>query len=309
MEDTSVRTIDRLVEVLNCFTRDRISWSLSELSLHLGLPKSTLHRFLVGLERHSIMRRDENGRWLLGHRLFIWGSLAVESTGLRQVATPVMRELAQRTGETVLLTEYCDGTVICTEKIETTHSVRLAMHVGTVRAPHAGASSKVLMAYLPSDEVAKVIRENGLPRLCERTITDPDILQEELRQIRERGYAESYEETDRGAWGIATPIRDWRGEVVAGLGIAGPTIRYSKHQMQTYVQLCREAADRISAVLGYRPDASGEGTAGKLPPGRSERRRPARAAAPALQEAAPLALTLPPVPDADRARAPHNNHH
>ncbi len=255
MEDTSVKTVDRLVEILDSFTRDRPGWSLSELSLHLGLPKSTLHRFLVGLERHGIMRRDENGRWLLGYRLFIWGSLAVESTGLRQVAAPIMRELAERTGETVILTEYRNGDVICTEKIETTHSVRLAMHVGAVRAPHAGASSKVLMAYLPPAEVAKIIQERGLPRLCERTITDPRILQEELRQIRTRGYAESYEETDRGAWGIATPIRDWRGEVVAGLGIAGPTVRYSKQQMQEYVRFCREAAERISALLGYRPAA------------------------------------------------------
>ncbi len=309
MEDTSVKTVDRLVEVLDCFTRDRTSWSLAELSLHLKLPKSTLHRFLVGLERHGIMRRDENGRWLLGYRLFIWGSLAVESTGLRQVATPVMRELAQRTGETVLLTEYRDGAVICTEKIETTHSVRLAMHVGAIRAPHAGASSKILMAYLPPAEVAKVIQARGLPRLCTNTITEPTALEAELARIRELGYAQSYEETDIGAWGIATPIRDWRGEVVAGLGIAGPTVRYSKRQMQTYVQLCREAADRISAVLGYRPEAFGEGTAGGLPPGRPAQHRRPRAAVPDRQETPSLALTSPPAPDADKTRTPHNNHH
>lgn len=280
MDDTSVKTVDRLVEVLDSFTRDRTSWSLSELSLHLGLPKSTLHRFLVGLERHGIMRRDENGRWLLGYRLFIWGSLAVESTGLRQVAAPIMRELAERTGETVLLTEYRNGHVICTEKIETSHSVRLAMHVGDVRAPHAGASSKVLMAYLPPAEMGKIIRERGLPRLCTNTITEPTALEAELARIRELGYAQSYEETDIGAWGIATPIRDWRGEVVAGLGIAGPTVRYSKRQMQTYVQLCREAADRISALLGYRPEAAGEAAAEEAPSGRSQRRRRPPATAP-----------------------------
>lgn len=304
MEDTSVRTIDRLVEILNCFTRDKTSWSLSELSLHLGLPKSTLHRFLVGLERHGIMRRDENGRWMLGYRLFIWGSLAVESTGLRQVAVPVMRELADRTGETVLLTEYRNGAVICTEKIETIHSVRLAMHIGAIRAPHAGASSKVLMAYLSPAEVTKVIQERGLPRLCERTITDPDLLQEELRQIRERGYAESYEETDRGAWGIATPIRDWRGEVVAGLGIAGPTVRYSKRQMQTYVQLCRAAADRISALLGYAPGTPGE-TAIEPAPAVRRRRRPPQMAAPSIRETTPSA---PPSPST-QTKPSHNNHH
>lgn len=256
MENSSVRTIDRLVEILNCFTADRTSWSLSELSVRLGLPKSTLHRFLVGLEGHGIVRRGEDGRWRLGHQLFVWGSLAVESTGLRQVAAPIMGELAERTGETVLLTEYHDLEVICIDKIETGHSVRLALDVGALRAPHAGASSKVLMAYLPPAEVDAILRERGLPRLCTNTITDPGALQAELQRIRALGYADSYEETDIGAWGIATPIRNWRGEVVAGLGLAGPTVRYSEQQMQGYVRFCRDAADRISALLGHRPTAT-----------------------------------------------------
>ncbi len=251
MENSSVRTIDRLVHILNCFTGDKTTWSLSELSGRLGLPKSTLHRFLVGLEQHDIMRRDENNKWLLGHQLFIWGSLAVESTGLRQVAAPVMRELAERTGETVMLTEYRNGDVICIEKIETSHSVRLAMNVGAVRAPHAGASSKVLLAFLPEVEMNRIITVRGLPRLCTRTITEPIALHAELAQIRQFDYAQSYEETDIGAWGIATPIRNWRSEVVAALGIAGPTVRYSEQQMQDYLQFCRDASARISTLLGY----------------------------------------------------------
>jgi DNA-binding IclR family transcriptional regulator len=161
-----------------------------------------------------------------------------------------MRELANKTGETVLLTEYHDRQIVCIEKIETSHSVRLALNIGAIRSPHAGASSKVLMAYLPDAEVHTIIRERGLPRLCDRTITDPDELQHELKRIRERGYADSYEETDVGAWGIATPIWNWRGEVVAALGVAGPTVRFSQHKAEEYAYLCCEAAGRISASLG-----------------------------------------------------------
>ncbi len=240
-----------MVDVLNCFSKDRPAWSLTELSARLALPKSTLHRFLVGLERHALLRRGpEDGKWRLGHRLFIWGTLAAESSGVRQVAPPVLRDLAERTGETVLLTEYHDGEVICIDKIDTSHSVRIALEVGERRAPHAGASSKVLMAYLPEDEIAAIIREKGLPRYCERTITDPVELRRELARIRECDYALSYEETDCGAWGIATPIRDWEGKVVAALGVAGPTVRYSDQQAERYVNLCCEAAARISALLG-----------------------------------------------------------
>jgi DNA-binding IclR family transcriptional regulator len=242
-----------MVDVLDCFSKDRPAWSLSELSARLGLPKSTLHRFLTGLEHHGLLRRgQEDGRWRLGHRLFIWGSLAVESTGIRHVALPILRDLAETTGETVLLTEYHAGEVICIDKVETNHSVRIALEVGQRRAPHAGASSKVLMAYLTDAEIAQIIREKGLPRYCDGTITDPEQLRRELAHIRACGYALSYEETDRGAWGIATPIRNWEGAVVAGLGVAGPTVRFSDEQAQRYLTLCCDAAEHVSALLGNR---------------------------------------------------------
>jgi DNA-binding IclR family transcriptional regulator len=241
-----------MVEVLDCFSKDRPAWSLSELSARLGLPKSTLHRFLTGLEHHGLLRRgQDDGRWRLSYRLFIWGSLAADSTGIRHVALPILSGLAETTGETVLLTEYHAGEVICIDKVETNHSVRIALEVGQRRTPHAGASSKVLMAYLPEAEIAQIIREKGLPRYCAGTITDPDQLRRELAQIRVCGYAVSYEETDRGAWGIATPVRNWEGAVVAAIGIAGPTVRFSDEQAQRYVGLCCEAAARVSTLLGH----------------------------------------------------------
>jgi len=159
-----------------------------------------------------------------------------------------MESLAAATGETVLLTVYQQGEVVCIEKIESPHAVRLAMDVGTRRMPHAGASSKVLMAFLPPDEIEAII-QRGLPRLCTNTITDPQALRAELARIREQGYAFSVEETDTGAWGIATPIRNPQGEVIAALGIAGPTFRMSEERIQQHIRLCLQAAEQISHVL------------------------------------------------------------
>jgi len=92
-------------------------------------------------------------RWRLGYRLVVWGSLAEESTDLRHVARPMVRELADATKETAILTVYHNQDVICIDKVETSHPVRLTLEVGTHRAPHAGASSKVLMAHLPDKEI------------------------------------------------------------------------------------------------------------------------------------------------------------
>jgi len=252
-ERGAVKTVDRLVRILDCFSPEQPAWSLSDLSAHLELPKSTLHRFLVSLESHAILRRDsDDRRWRLGYRLSVWGSNAAQSTGLGRVARPVIQDLVDATGETAILTVYRDHEVICIEKAETRHAVRMTLDVGMRRFPHAGASSKVLMAYLPEEEIQAIIQDKGLPRLCSNTITDPDDLRAEMARIRELGYAESREETDPGAWGIATPIYGHDGHVVAAIGIAGPSSRFTEELVERYVALCCQGARRISALLGSR---------------------------------------------------------
>lgn len=251
MNSASVRTVDRLVRILDCFSPEQPAWSLKDLSARIELPKSTLHRFLISMESHGILRRDAGDkRWRLGYRLFIWGNLAEDSTELRHIARPIMRDLVAATGETAILTVYQEQESICIGKVETNRPVRLTLNVGTRRSPHAGASSKVLMAYLPEDEIQALIRDRGLPKLCANTITEPDALTAELAVIRERGYAISHEETDRGAWGVATPIGDGRGNVIAAVGVAGPRSRFDDERVQEYVTLCQQAARRISLLLG-----------------------------------------------------------
>jgi IclR family KDG regulon transcriptional repressor len=250
MAISSVGTVDRLVQILDSFTLDHPTWSLADLSAQLGLPKSTLHRFLVSLEVHGILRRDPQDKlWRLSYRLVVWGALAERVTGLRHIAEPVMQELAAKTGEMVALTVYVQQEVVCIAKIDTRYSVRLALEVGARRPAHAGASSKILMAYLSEGDIQSIIRERGLAKLCTKTIVDPDQLRTELARIREQGFAESIEETDLGAWGIATPVFGRQGEVVAAIGVAGPIQRYSQELAQRFVDLCQQACRQIAGQL------------------------------------------------------------
>jgi IclR family KDG regulon transcriptional repressor len=100
---TSVQTVDRLVRIIDSFSSSRRAWTLTDLSEHLDLPKSTLHRFLRSLEAHGILRQDDESKlWHLGYRLFVWGCLAEKSTALHDVARPIMRDLTADTGETTL---------------------------------------------------------------------------------------------------------------------------------------------------------------------------------------------------------------
>jgi len=253
----NVKTIDRLITILDCFSSEHPTWSLAELSQRLDMPKSSLHRFLVSLESHGILRRDRlDKRWRLGYRLFAWGCLAAENTQLIHIAKPFMQDLTKYTEETTILTAWQNHEVVCIEKVESNHPVRMTLDVGTRRLPHAGASSKILMAYLPHEEIQDIIRERGLPKLCVNTITDPDKLMAELIKIREHEYAESYQETDQGAWGVATPIRDRSRAVVAGIGVAGPISRFNKERAEQYREYCRNASLQITTLLNKGIEAS-----------------------------------------------------
>lgn len=254
----SVKTIDRLVSILECFSPEHPTRSLAELHTRLQLPKSTLHRFLVGLEYHGILRRDPlDRRWCPGYRLLAWGSLASETVEVSRIARPIMRDLVKATGETAIVTVYDNQQVVCIDKLETSQPVRMTLQVGSHRAPHAGASSKILMAYLPDEEIQAIIRDKGLPKLCTNTITDRDELMAELATIRAREYAQSLEETDRGAWGVATAVFDRNGRAVAAIGVAGPSSRCTDGLAQYYAELCQEAARGMSAQLYGEPGFEG----------------------------------------------------
>jgi DNA-binding IclR family transcriptional regulator len=163
-----------------------------------------------------------------------------------------MRRLAEETGETIVLTVVNDARdrAVCIERIESRHDLRLHLEVGEQSPLHAGASSKVLLAYFRPDDVEALGRRVGLPQLARNTITHLEDLQEELRRIREAGYAFSTEETDTGAWGVAAPILDPESRALAALGIACPTSRHSEDAQRQFVSLVVQGSHEVARALG-----------------------------------------------------------
>ncbi len=123
---------------------------------------------------------------------------------------------------------------------------------------HAGASSKVLLAYKEEPFVDLFLKERApLIRFTDATITDPVRLKSELGLIKKRGFAFSDQEVDSGVRGIGSPIRNHRGDVIAGLSIAGPAERIDDARLPRLIALVTGTADRISGELGYRYDQTG----------------------------------------------------
>jgi DNA-binding IclR family transcriptional regulator len=250
-----MKALDKTLRVLDSFTPSSPEWGLFELGEATRLPVSTLHRIMSVLRRHGLMIQDPSSkRYRLGYAAIELGRRAAAGLPVRQVAEPEMRRLAADTGETVILTVLNDAhdRSICVERVDTRYFLRLHLEVGSINFLHAGASSKVLLAYLPEAEVDELIERVGLPPLARNTITDGDALKRELASIRRRGYAYSREETDPDAWGVAAPIMSVDGRALAALGIAGPTSRYSVEARRRHVGLAMAAAARVADSLGVR---------------------------------------------------------
>jgi DNA-binding IclR family transcriptional regulator len=244
-------TAQRAIDILLLFDESAPVLSASQVASALKMSRSTTYRYLQSLRSCELLEEDElRSGFRLGPRVFRLARVARIGLGLPELALPVMRELAEETDEAVLLTKRAGNQVICIERVDSSHPVRLAYERGHVLPIHAGASAKVLLASSSEDEIEEALEGVTLARFTERTATDPKVLRRQLRNIRKTGYAVSDGEVDSGVRGIAAPIWSGDGRVLAGLSVAGPSFRLTDAVLPKVISAVRRAADAITARVG-----------------------------------------------------------
>jgi IclR family KDG regulon transcriptional repressor len=166
------------------------------------------------------------------------------------VALPIMRRLSQQVGECSVLSVRNGNAGIWIEMVESDHAVRLALRLGKALALHAGASSKVLLGFLPDDEMDRILNEIELTPIAANTITDKARLRQACIKARTCGYMVSFEETDAGVMGVAAPVYDHQGEVVAGIGIIAPIVRAPVERVPEIALYVVQAGQELSRMMG-----------------------------------------------------------
>lgn len=242
-------TADRALDILLLFSDSRLVVGGQEVADHLGVARSTAYRYLQSLVSSGFIEEQRPAGYRLGPRVFELARLGRKGLGLSEVSRPVMRELADRVGEAVLLTRRTGATVVCLEREETEHPVRLSYERGHVLPINAGASALVLLAWAPEREIDEVIADSGLPRFTAATVTDAKALRERLAAIRERGTAVSRGELDEDVLGVAAPVRGADGGVVAAVSIAALSHRVPDERVPEVETAVEEAAATISERL------------------------------------------------------------
>ncbi len=249
---SSFQVLDRTFAILELFDEERPEWTATDVARALELPVPTAHRILIALARRGyVSQHQETKRFRLGIAALQLGDRARAVVDLRSVAMPALRRLSRDTGETALLTVLTPrkDRGVCLERVETPQPLRLSVTPGRQLPLHAGASQKILMAYMDEAALERALAR-PLEHLCHNTISDPGLLREELARIRRVGWASSFEETNLGVWGLAVPILDARDGLVCAIGIAGPSARLAQERIGDLIHRIHERAAEVADALG-----------------------------------------------------------
>lgn len=247
---TPIRAVTRALDVLLCFTQDKPELTLSEIAELVELHKSTVLRVLCTLESKRFVQRDEaTGKYRLGLRVLELAMFVLEHIDLRRQAWPFLYRLAETHRETVDLGVLDDCDVVYLEVIESPQRVKLAAAPGQRLPAYCTSSGKAILAYLPDEEVRRIL-DCGTRPYTSRTIVSADQLLAELQQTRERGFAIAQEEFEDGINAVAAPVLDRNGAPVAVVALAGPAYRLSLDRMLELGPSVRSTADAIAREIG-----------------------------------------------------------
>ncbi|SHF54867.1 transcriptional regulator, IclR family [Desulforamulus putei DSM 12395] len=252
-EKVPIRSIAKALMVIEYLASCQTEVPLSNISSKLKMSKSTVHGILSTLKQYGYIEQSSfTGNYKLGIRFFELGRIVASTWDVRAVSGPYIQKLLERTGETVHLVVLDKGEVLYIDKRESNQSLRIVSEIGSRLPAHCTGVGKVLLAYLPKLEMQRIITTKGLPQYTKNTITDPLKLEEELKAIRERGYAYDIEEIMENLSCIAAPIFDYSGKAIAAISISGPSTRFTAVRLEEIKPILIETAAEISTSLGYR---------------------------------------------------------
>ncbi|OBI41374.1 IclR family transcriptional regulator [Mycobacterium sp. E796] len=247
-DEGSVRVIERVCLVLDCFTKQRPRLQIADIRERTGLPATTTARIVKNLVSQRLLERDGN-EYRLGLRVLVWAAPAEAASELIVAAAPVIEHIRDLTGETTGIYVRQGAVRVGVAVALSEQSIIYNGYVGQVMPLHAGAAGKTFMAF--EREALNAALSAGLTRYTEATTTDADALKRELEVVRREGYSYTAEEREPGLSSIAAPIFDSAGDIAAAIAVGGPAFRLTSAAAATFGPVITTAGISISQRLGY----------------------------------------------------------
>lgn len=247
----NVRAVERALQILDCFDDDHSEMGISEIAHVVGLHKATAYRIVTTLVNYGYLEWiPESQKYKLGLELSNLGYKVIRRMDLRREALPYMKKMVEEWDETCDLSIFDQGRVFYIEVLRGNHALTIAAAVGQRLPAHCTASGKLFLAFLPPEELDAIL-SRPLTAYTNNTITSPEMLCDQLKIIRERGYSVDNEEYELGICAVAAPIFNRKGTVIAAIGGPSPTSRMTPERITEIAEAFKQVGQAISRRMGY----------------------------------------------------------
>ncbi|MFC7062417.1 IclR family transcriptional regulator [Halobacillus seohaensis] len=247
-----IQSVDRAFKILDLFNEFTPELKISEISLKLGLNKSTVHSLLKTLKEHDYISQNvETGKYSLGMKLVERSNFLMNSMDIRSIAKQPLVELSMDTGLAVHLVILDGHTGVYIDKVDSPTAVIGYSRLGRRVPVHSSAVGKVLLAYQSEEARNEILENYHYQKHTEKTISTYQAFQEELTKVLENGYAIDDEENEPGITCLAIPIYDHASKVTAAVSISAPSAQFAGDHIHPVISKLKQTGVAISKKLGY----------------------------------------------------------
>lgn len=245
-----IKSLSRGLTALDLVVEE--SLTPQRLAKALGVDRTTAYRILNTLAEHDFVVRDPLDDQYVPNvrKISSFAHSVVGKLHFPTLATPYLERLRARTGEAASLAVLQDAVVVYVNHIPSEEAITVAPMLGVRRPIHVSAVGKAIWSRLPADKVDRLFDVIDRAPLTRNTLMDEQQIRQELRLVKQRGYAIDDEETFEGVRCVAAPVRNHRDETIAAMGVSGPATRLSLERVHEFGLYLRALSQEFSISLG-----------------------------------------------------------
>jgi DNA-binding IclR family transcriptional regulator len=252
VRDSGVQTpaLDRALALLEFISAHSEGVTAAQIRTELGFSANLVFRLTKALVVHGYIERDlTGGRFLLSQKMLTLAQPKKEERSLGQIAWPTLCWLRDMTGESAHIGIRVGLECIVLERVIGLHLFKFYVEAGARGPLHAGAPGKVMLAWLSDEELRRTLKEMSFEALTPHTITSRETFEQQLQEVKKKGYAMDLGETLEGLHCLGAPIWNAEGRVCAAVWITSPAPRLGIPVEREHAPKVIEAARRISEIL------------------------------------------------------------
>jgi len=245
---SGTQAVDRAAQLVATVVHADEALTFADLQEASGLAKSTTSRMLAALERGGLLERDDDGSYVAGSLFWLYAARHDPWEELVRLAHPAMDAIGAQTSETVHLSVTRGEKVVQVAQVDSRYLLGTRDWTEIDVPAHTSALGKVFYAW-----GALPLPTTALERLTDETLVEPEQLRRDGARARKRGWAVTRDELEVGLTGVAVPVQGPHGDVVAALGVSGPTSRLEGRLGEVGRSLSSHATQLSAMLRGHHP--------------------------------------------------------